>query len=124
MKEKISLSKGKTSFKHRCTYGSDGDWELHVYTQPKKIPREKFDKDCSPNPPKENLGRMSIEQMIDRLKIFIGYPLGSREEPHAELAQLLAPSFDDVRLLIDDGHAIVITAETSREYYLFKYNTK
>jgi hypothetical protein len=124
MKKKISLSKDKVSFKHRCTYGSDGDWELHVYTQPKNIPREKFDKDCGPNPPKEKLGRMSIKEMIDRLKIYIGYAIGSQEEPYTELAQLLAPNFDDARLLIDDGHAIVITAESGRDYYLFKYTTR
>jgi hypothetical protein len=124
MKEKLSMSNDKTSFKHRCTYGSDGNWELHVYTQPKKIPREQFDKDCAPNPPKENLGRMSIEKMIDRLKIYIGYALGSQEEPTAELAQLLAPNFDNARLLVDDGHAIVITAESGRDYYLFKYTKK
>ncbi len=123
MKKKLSMSNGKTSFKHRCTYSSVGDWEFHVFTRPKNIPRDQFDKECEPGPLKEKLGRMPIDKMIDRFKIDIGYALGSREKPHAELGQLLAPSFNDARLLVDDGHAIVITAETSSEYYLFKYKT-
>ena len=64
---------------------------------------------------------MSIQAVADRLNICIGKALGSMEEPSAELGQLLAPDFDDVRLLIDDGKRLVITAETGREYYLFKY---
>jgi hypothetical protein len=124
LKEKLSIINGKPSFERSCTYGSGGNWALHVYTRPKSIPREKFDKDCEPKPPKENLGKISIQDMVDRLKIYIGKALGSQEEPSAELAHLLAPDFDDARLLVDDDHAIVITAETGSEYYLFKYTTK
>lgn len=96
---------------------------MHVYTRPKTIPREQFDKDCGPVPPVEDLGRMSMAAVADRLKICIGKALGSQEKPSAELETLLSPSFDDARLLVDDGNKIVITAESKREYFLFKYAT-
>jgi hypothetical protein len=123
MKEKLSIINGRPSFERCCTYGSSGDWELHVFTRPKTIPREQFDKDCGPVPPVENLGRMSMGAVADRLKICIGKALGSQEKPSAELEKLLSPYFDDAHLLIDDGNSIVITAESKREYYHFKYAT-
>ncbi len=64
---------------------------------------------------------MSIDKVADRLNICIGKALGSMEDPSAELGQLLATDFDDARLLVDGGGRIVITAETGREYYLFRY---
>ena len=124
VKEKLSIVNGKTSFKHKCTYGSSGDWELHVFTQPKKIPRDEFNQSCRPGPNVEDLGQLSMKDVLDRLHIYIGYALGSREEPTAELAKLLAPQFDDARLLLDDGNFIAISAETAKEYYLFKYSTR
>ncbi len=45
MKKKLSIINGKPSFKARCTYGSDGKWELLVFTSPKTIPRAQFDKE-------------------------------------------------------------------------------
>jgi putative alpha-1,2-mannosidase len=123
VKEKLSMSKGKVSFPHKCTYGSSGDWELRVYTQSKKGSRKEFDESCKPGPNVEDLGQLTMKKVLDRLKIYIGFALGSREEPTAELSQLLAPKFDDARLLLDDGNFIKISAETAKEYYLFKYST-
>ncbi|MBN2152903.1 MAG: hypothetical protein JW839_15735 [Candidatus Lokiarchaeota archaeon] len=123
MKEKLSIINGKPSFKRKCTYGSDGDWELHVYTRPHDISRDRFDKDCKPDPKVKDLGSLTMAEMLDRLHVYIGTALGSRDEPSAELAGLLAPRFDKARVLVDDGNSIVITAETGKDFYLFRYST-
>ncbi len=121
MKKKLSIVNDKPSFKARCTYGYNGDWELHVFTNPKTIPRGQFDKDCAPGAPVEDLGKVSIQDVADRMGICIGKALGSMEEPSAELGQLLAPKFDAAKVLVDDGKTILITAETGREYFLFNF---
>jgi len=124
MKKKLSIVNDKPSFKARCTYGFNGDWELHVFTSPKTTPRGRFDKECAPGAPVEDLGKVSIQAVADRMGICIGKALGSMEEPSAELGQLLAPNFNNARVLVDDGKKILITAETGREFFLFKFSRR